>query len=61
MPHGYPSGYVATMVANDYYKQFQPAEFKDVHVFYFYTTGPQVLFTTKKEVAKLEDLKGLVL
>jgi TRAP-type transport system periplasmic protein len=61
MPQGYPSGYVATMVANDYYNQFKPAEFDKVHVFYFYATGPQVIFTTKQPVKKLEDLKGLVL
>jgi TRAP-type C4-dicarboxylate transport system substrate-binding protein len=61
LPHAYACGYVATMVSNDFYKQFKPAEFKDVQVFYFYATGPQVLFTTKKQVSKLEDLKGMVL
>lgn len=61
LPQGYPSGYVSTMVTNDFYNQFKPAEFNDVHVFYFQATGPQVIFTTKKEVAKLEDLQGLVL
>ncbi len=61
LPQGYPSGYVSTMVSNDFYNQFKPAEFNDVHVFYFYNTGPQVVFTTKKAVNKLEDLKGLVL
>jgi len=61
LPQGYPSGYVATMVANDFYNQFKPAEFDKVHVFYFYATGPQVLFTTKTVVNKLEDMKGLVL
>jgi TRAP-type C4-dicarboxylate transport system substrate-binding protein len=61
MPHGYPAGYVATMVANDYYKEFQPAEFKDVQVLAFYGTGPQVVMTTDKPVRKLADAKGLVL
>ena len=61
LPQGYPSGYVSTMVTNDFYNQFKPAEFNDVHVFYFQATGPQVIFTTKKEVSKLEDLQGLVL
>ena len=61
MPHGYPSGYVATMVANDYFNNFKPAEFDKVHVFYYYATGPQVLFTTKTPVYKLEDMKGLVI
>jgi TRAP-type transport system periplasmic protein len=61
LPQGYPSGWVATMVTNDFYNNFKPAEFNDVHVFYFQATGPQVVFTTKKEVSKLEDLQGLVL
>ena len=61
MPQGYPSGYVSTMVANDFYNQFKPPEFSDVHVLYFQATGPQVIFTTKKAVSTLEDLKGLVL
>ncbi len=61
LPQGYPSGYVATMVSNDYYSKFKPVEFDKVHVFNFYATGPQVLFTTKQAVNKLEDMKGLVL
>jgi len=24
LPHGYPSGWVATKVANDYYNEFEP-------------------------------------
>jgi TRAP-type C4-dicarboxylate transport system substrate-binding protein len=61
MPQGYPTGYVATMVANDYYSHFKPAEWDKVHLFYNYATGPQIVFTTKKPVKTLEDLKGLVL
>jgi TRAP-type C4-dicarboxylate transport system substrate-binding protein len=60
-PHGYPTGYVSTMVVNDYYNQYKPAEFNDVHVFAFYGTGPQVLFTTSKPVKTLADAKGLVI
>ncbi len=61
LPHGYPCGWVATKVANDFYNKFKPAEFKGVHVLYFHAHGPGVIFTTKKPVRKLEDLKGLVL
>lgn len=61
MPNGYPLGYAATMAVNDFYNNFKPAEFDDVHVFCFYATGPQVLFTTKKPVRTLADVKGLVL
>jgi TRAP-type C4-dicarboxylate transport system substrate-binding protein len=61
LPHGYPSGWVATKVANDFYNQFEPAELADVHVLYFHAHGPGTIFTTEKPVRKLEDMKGLVL
>jgi len=61
MPHSYPSGYVATMVANDVYNEFKPAEFDDVHVLYFHGHGPGVIFTTQKAVRTLEDLQGLTI
>jgi TRAP-type C4-dicarboxylate transport system substrate-binding protein len=56
---GYPSGYIATQVANDFYDKFRQKEWDAVHVLFFYSTGPQIISTTKKPVKKLEDLKGL--
>ena len=61
LPHGYPSGWVATKVANDYYEEFKPEEFDDVHVLYFHAHGPGTILTTDKPVRTLEDMKGLVL
>jgi TRAP-type C4-dicarboxylate transport system substrate-binding protein len=61
LPHGYPSGWVASMVANDYYNKFKPEEFNDVHVLYFHAHGPGIILTVDKPVRKLEDMKGLVL
>ena len=61
LPHAYPNGWVATKVANDFYQEFTPAEFDDVHVLYFHAHGPGVIFTTEKPVRKLEDLSGLVI
>lgn len=61
LPHGYPNGWVATKVANDFYAEFEPEEFDDVHVLYFHAHGPGVVFTTEKPVRKMEDLKGLVI
>ncbi len=61
LPHGYPNGWVATKVANDFYKEFKPAELEDTHPLYFHAHGPGVIFTTEKPVRKLEDMKGLVL
>lgn len=59
LPHAYPNGWVATMVANDFYKEFQPAELDDVHVLYLHAHGPGVVFSTKKPVRTLEDLQGM--
>jgi TRAP-type C4-dicarboxylate transport system substrate-binding protein len=61
LPHAYPNGWVATKVANDFYNEFKPEEFNDVHVLYFHAHGPGVVFTTQKPVRKIEDLKGLVI
>ncbi len=59
LPHAYPNGWVATMVANDFYQEFKPAELDDLHVLYLHAHGPGVVFTTKKPVRTLEDLQGL--
>jgi TRAP-type C4-dicarboxylate transport system substrate-binding protein len=61
LPHGYLNGYVATKVANDFYNEFKPKEFDNVHVLYFHAHGPSVIFSTKKPVNTLEDLKGMVI
>lgn len=61
LPHGYLNGWVATRVANDYYKKFKPVEFDNVHVLYFHAHGPSVLLTVNKPVRQLEDMKGLVI
>ncbi|HSW58881.1 MAG TPA: TRAP transporter substrate-binding protein [Dehalococcoidales bacterium] len=61
MPHAYPSGWVATRVANDFYNMFKMPEFNETQVLYFHAHGPGVVFTTEKPVRKLEDMKGLVL
>jgi TRAP-type transport system periplasmic protein len=60
-PNGYPAGYVATHVINDYYNKFKPAELDKVKALAFYGTGPQVVFTVKKPVMALADMKGLVI
>ncbi|MDX9986393.1 MAG: TRAP transporter substrate-binding protein [Dehalococcoidales bacterium] len=61
LPHGYPSGYVATMAANDYYNEFEPAELKDVQPLYFHAHGPGVIISTQKKISTLDDLKGMVI
>jgi TRAP-type transport system periplasmic protein len=59
LPLGFPSGYVASQVANDFYNKFKPSEWSSAHVLYFATSGPLVLHTVSKPVKTLEELKGL--
>jgi len=59
LPLGYPSGVVATHLANDYYKKFHPKEMENVKVLWFHAQAPGILHTKSKPVNKLEDLKGL--
>lgn len=58
LPLGYPSGMVATKVANEIVKKYQPAELKDVKVLYVHAHGPGIL-ASKKPVRNLEDLSGM--
>lgn len=57
LPLGYPSGAVATRVANDFYNKLQPKELGQVKVLYLHAHGPGLLHTVKP-VKNLADLKG---
>jgi TRAP-type C4-dicarboxylate transport system substrate-binding protein len=61
LPHGYPNGWVATMAANDFYNHFKPAEMDNVQPLYFHAHGPGVIISAQKKVAKLSDLKGMII
>jgi TRAP-type C4-dicarboxylate transport system substrate-binding protein len=58
LPLAYTSGYQATMLANAYYRKFRPKEFDDVKVMYLHAADPG-LFSTKKVIASVEQLKGM--
>jgi TRAP-type transport system periplasmic protein len=58
LPMGYPNGRVASHVAQEFAKTFNPKELQDVKVLYLHAHGPGLLHT-KKPVKKLEDLKGM--
>jgi len=58
LPLGYPSGLVATRVANDFLKTMRPKALEDVKILYLHAHGPGLLHT-KKPVKTLEDLKGM--
>lgn len=58
LPMGYPSGMVATLVANDFYRKMKPKELDDVKVLYLHAHGPGLLHT-QKPVSSIEDMKGM--
>jgi TRAP-type C4-dicarboxylate transport system substrate-binding protein len=58
LPLGYPSGKVATSVANKFYERFKPEELKDVKVLYLHTSSPALLHTLRP-VHRLQDLMGM--
>lgn len=59
LPLGFKSGYIATKLTNEYYRKFSPKEMDDVKVMYLHAHGPAILHTARKQVTKLEDMKGL--
>ena len=60
MPLGYPSGWVANQIMNDFYNTFRPKEFEDFRVMWFHANTPSMLMTVKA-VRTLEDMKGLTI
>lgn len=58
LPMGYPSGKVATLVANGYYQAMKPQSLDEVKVLYLHAHGPGLLHS-KKPVRRMEDLKGM--
>lgn len=58
LPMGYPSGKVATLVANDFYEEFMPEEINEVKVLYLHAHGPGLLHS-KKMIETLEGIKGV--
>lgn len=59
LPMGYPSGVVATKVANAVLGQFAPKEFNDTKVMFLHAHGPGYLHTVKHSVSNMDDLKGV--
>ena len=58
LPLGYPNGLVATQVATEMVRKYQPEEVADVHVLYIHAHGPGIL-ASRKPVRSLDDLAGL--
>jgi TRAP-type transport system periplasmic protein len=60
LPLGYPSGWVANQIMNDFYEKFKPKEFDSVKMMWCHANSPSMLMTTKP-VRTLADLKGLTI
>lgn len=60
LPLGYPNGWVANMVVDDFYNKFKPKEFDNYKVLWMHTSTPNLMITTKP-VRRLEDLKGMTI
>jgi TRAP-type transport system periplasmic protein len=61
LPLGRPNGWVASQVADDFYRKFRPKEWDNVHVLFLSATGPNLIYTIHKPVRTLEDVNGLKL
>ena len=59
LPLGFPSPWVATHVANEFYNKFKPKEWDAYHPLMFSTSPPNGLLTISKQVNTLEELKRL--
>lgn len=58
LPLGYPNGLVATRVATEMVRKYQPEEVSDVHVLYVHAHGPGIL-ASRRPVRTLDDLADL--
>ncbi len=61
LPLGFPSSWIATHVANDFYNKFKPKDFDTYHVLMLSTSPINVIQTLNKPVKTLEEVKGLKL
>jgi TRAP-type C4-dicarboxylate transport system substrate-binding protein len=61
LPLGFPTGWVASQVMNDFYLEFKPKEFDAVKVLWLNASPDSAIATSKKPIRTLEDLKGLTI
>ena len=59
LPLGFPSSWIASHVAMDFYDKFKPKEWDVFRPLMFSTSPPNVVQTLKKPVKTLEELKGM--
>jgi TRAP-type C4-dicarboxylate transport system substrate-binding protein len=60
LPIGYPTGWVANEIMNDFYQKFKPREWDKVRPLWFHANSPSILAGTKA-LRTLEDFKGQII
>lgn len=60
LPIGYPTGWVANIIMNDFYNKFKPKEWDSVVPLWFHANSPSVLAHTKP-LRTLDDFKGQII
>lgn len=58
LPFGYPSGVVATKIANKLFEEMNPEEFAETKVMFFTAHGPGYIHTRENPIGILEELRG---
>ncbi len=61
LPNGYPTGWVGSHVAVDFYNQFKPAEWNNMHLLFLNAGTTAGLMTHNKKITNLDQLKGVTL
>jgi len=59
LPLGFPSSWIATHVAMDFYEKYKPKEWDTYHPLMYSTSPPNIVQTIKKPVKTLDELKGM--
>ena len=59
LPLGFPSSWIASHVAMDFYDKFKPKEWDTYHPIMYSTSPPNIVQTIKKPVKTLDELKGM--
>lgn len=60
LPIGYPTGWVANIIMNDFYEKFKPKEWNNVIPLWFHANSPSVIAHTKA-MRTMEDFKGEII
>jgi TRAP-type C4-dicarboxylate transport system substrate-binding protein len=61
LPNGYPTGWVGSHVAVDFYNKFKPKEWDNMHLLFLNAGTTAGLMTHNKKITSLDQLKGVTL